>query len=280
MNSDNIITINHKLSDIPIKYCSIEFKENKMFIDGVRVRKNNPYYVTYRCQNCNRINDVILNTFINKVNKGVEKCNMCSGVYNCNEKMDKQYQQEYFKKYPTKEEMKLHWNKILSIQNKKFSNRTMSEFEYYPAIKITNGNSFQPFFKDLKRDVFERPVNLVFKCDCCGCRFTVKDLTCVKNKLKILCSGCSHSGSTKSIKIQQLKNCIGEKVPYFNNFQKRVIKFCNKKGLVIQKKGEYYRIPSWNETFCLLDTKTIEDKIGKVLIMNPCNFHKLVKHYM
>ena len=61
--------------------------------------------------------------------------------------MEKQYCRNYFLKYPTEKEMELQWNKILSIQKEKFNGRSMDEFKYYPAIKIKNSNSFQPFLR-------------------------------------------------------------------------------------------------------------------------------------
>lgn len=277
MNVNNIIQIYHKDSGVLLKYNNIEFIENNLYIDNKRVCRNNKYSVEYHCFTCNRQNNVILNTFISKVNRGIKNCNMCSGFYECNIKMEEQYCRNYFLKYPTEKEMELQWNKILSIQKEKFNGRSMDEFKYYPAIKIKNSNSFQPFFKDLKRDIFERPINLKFKCDNCGCNFYVKDLTRIKNKLKILCNKCTNLGKIKSTKIFKMKNCMGENIIYFNNFQKRVIKYFNKNGILIRKRGKYYEVPEWNKIFCLIDGVTIDDIDNGVLIMNPRNFHKIIK---
>lgn len=278
MNVNNIIRIYHKDSGVSLKYNNIKFIEKTFYIDNKRVCRNNKYSVEYHCFTCNRQNNVILNTFISKVNRGIKNCNMCSGFYECNIKMEEQYGKNYFIKYPTKKEMELHWDKILSIQKEKFNGQSMDEFEYYPAIKVKNSNSFQPFFKDLKRDIFEKPINLKFKCENCENIFYVKDLTCIKNKLKIFCNKCSNLGDIKSTKIFKMKNCIGENIIYFNNFQKRVIKYFNKNGILIEKKGEYYKAPDLDKTFYIMDSNSINDRGMDVLTINPRNYHKIIKN--
>ena len=74
-----------------------------------------------------------------------------------------------------------------------------------------------------------------------------------------------------------MKNCMGENIIYFNNFQKRVIKYFNKNGILIQKRGKYYEVPEWNKTFYLIDGVAIDDIDKGILIMNPKNFHKIIK---
>ena len=72
---------------------------------------------------------------------------------------------------------------------------------------------------------------------------------------------------------------MGENIIYFNNFQKRVIKYFNKNGILIRKRGEYFEVPECNkiETFYLIDGIAIDDIDKGVLIMNPKNFHRIIK---
>ena len=73
MNVNNIIQIYHKDSGELLKYNNIEFIKNNLYIDNKRVCRNNKYSVEYHCFTCNRRNNVILNTFISKVNRGINR---------------------------------------------------------------------------------------------------------------------------------------------------------------------------------------------------------------
>ena len=231
---------NEKLTFNNIKFekCKDKFNNNiKVFIDNKLVGRNNPYKVEYKCLKCNKVNLLNLNIYVKKVKNGLKGCNYCIDNFDFSAKMEENYRNEYFKKYPTGEEMKLYFNKIVSFQNNKFIN--MNDFEYIPALKKNNTKYFQPFFKDIKRDVYERIINLNFNCDKCGCVFMVKDLSCIKNKLKIHCKKCSNINKL-SLKINSINNCEGNKVKYYNNFQLRFIKFCNKNKILVENnKSEY-----------------------------------------
>ena len=270
--SEVIIEILNKKNGEKLDFKDIRFekfdKYMKVFIDEKLIRRNNPYSVKYKCFNCNKINIVNLNIYANKLRRNQTKCSNCVEYIDDSVDMDSNYENEYFKIYPTDNEMKLYWNKIISFQNNKFTK--LEEFEYIPALKKCNNNNFQPFFRDILRDVLERPVNIKFKCDICGGQFVVKDLSCIKNKLKIFCDKCSLSKKV-SLKIHTIKNCVGEKINYFSKFQLRFIKFCNKNKIrVVNRESNYYLV---DRGICL----SLENKVESLKCVNPKNFSKFRK---
>ena len=270
--SEVIIEILNKKTGEKLNFKDIRFEKNdkymKVFIDEKIIRRNNPYSVKYKCLNCDKINIVNLNIYVDKLKRNRNKCSNCIEQIDYNVNMDINYENEYFKIYPTDNEMKLYWNKIISFQNNKFTK--LVEFEYIPALKKRNNNNFQPFFRDIIRDVLEKPINIKFKCDICRGQFIVKDLSCIKNKLKLLCNNCL-SNKKVSLKIHTIKNCVGEKISYFSKFQLRFIKFCNKNKIrVINRESNYYLV---DKCICL----SLENEVEGLKCVNPKNFSKFKK---
>lgn len=86
---NNIVSIRNKKSneDVPLERCVIKkilsiysnTKEPiyKLIIDNVPISRNNSYTVKYKCYVCDIHQEITLNLFIRKVNKGIRRCEAC-----------------------------------------------------------------------------------------------------------------------------------------------------------------------------------------------------------
>lgn len=255
-----------KLSD---KSSNTKIPIYKMKIDDTLISRNNSYSITYACINCDRENKVSLNGFMKKINKSIWKCRTCkehdldkrdnqskfmkdSNPQNENyqkpiiikrtlieiietsniefNNMDSDFVDKYFTKHMDKDEFDLIKSKIVSIQNDKFNN--IEDFEYHPHIKVNNQTLFNPKFYDKKRDSFENPQYIKYKCQKCNLEFINRDLWIQKNRIKILCKDCSFCNMT--FKIRSEKNINDQKITYQSKLELKFIKFCNDNKILVE----------------------------------------------
>ena len=144
--------------------------------------------------------------------------------------MDDDYKDDYFTKHLTKDEFNNIKDKIISIQNDKFTD--INKFIYCPTIKIFNQTQFNPYLLDNERKVIEKAIYLKFKCDKCDSIGTYKNLYKFKNKIKLFCNTCLLCN--KTFKIRSYKNIENQKITYQSKLELKFIKFCNKNNILIE----------------------------------------------
>lgn len=143
---------------------------------------------------------------------------------------DDDFKVNYFRKHLTSEEFERIQQKIVSFQHDKFS--TMSNFVYYPCVKISNQTKYNPYLYDKTRDVLEKITYINFRCENCDDVFFNRDIYIQKNKYKILCNNCNFTNNV--FKIRTSKNILGEKLQYQSKFELKFICFCNENGIVVK----------------------------------------------
>lgn len=139
------------------------------------------------------------------------------------------FQHTYFRKHLTLSDFDRIKNKIISIQNNKFTD--ISQFKYVSTLKIYNQTKYNPYLYDIKNDNFEKIQYIKYQCDTCDNTFINRDLYVQKNKLKILCQDCNFTNNI--FKIHNTKNCNNEKITYQSKLELKFINYCNKNKILI-----------------------------------------------
>lgn len=249
------------------KYSNTNIPIYKIKINNNIISRNNNYKICYKCLECDREQIINLNGYIKKINKNITKCRTCkenddiknhsismrndwknkiienksinnkNKIISCKDiiekskikfnEMDNDYIDNYFTKKITNEEYEKIKKDIISIQNNKFND--INDFIYYPYIIVNNQTKFSPKLYDIKRDVFECPINIKYKCENCDNNFINKDLSLRKNKIKLYCQDCTLCN--RIFKIKNTKNLYGEKITYQSKFELKFIDFCNKNNI-------------------------------------------------
>jgi len=139
------------------------------------------------------------------------------------------FQHTYFRKHLTLSDFDRIKNRIISIQNNKFTD--ISQFQYVSTLKIYNQTKYNPYLYDIKNDNFEKIQYIKYQCDTCDNTFINRDLYVQKNKLKILCQACNFTNNI--FKIRNTKNCNNEKITYQSKLELKFINYCNKNKILI-----------------------------------------------
>jgi hypothetical protein len=84
---------------------------------------------------------------------------------------------------------------------------------------------------DKIRDVFEKPINIMYKCEKCENEFVNRELFVQKNRIKIYCKTCNCCN--KTLKIGGTKNINGERITHKSNIELKFIKFCAKNNILL-----------------------------------------------
>ena len=141
------------------------------------------------------------------------------------EEYDSEFKENYFKRNMDNDEFEYIRNKILSIQNKKFS--MTHDFTYYPCVSISNQTRFCPYLYSKINNNIEKIINIELKCDNCNNNFISKDLHSHKNKIKALCKDCNLTNNI--FKIRTYKNLANETICYQSKFELKFIRYCNER---------------------------------------------------
>ena len=245
--SNKITNKNINLEEIDIIYHSNDNKNPiyKFVINGQIINRKNKYVITYKCLECNREKTISLNSFINKINKNIKKCDICQELestkkYTCQDIINKSeeefknygeiFEERYFKKHLMLDEFNHLKSKIISIQNDRIID--INNYIYYPHNKYNKQIKFVPKIYDYQKDIFEDINYIKFRCEKCDSNFINKDLCPQKNKLKIYCPDCN--SNNKTIKIKNFKNIKDEKIEYQSRLEFKFINFCNSNNILIQ----------------------------------------------
>ena len=267
----------------------------------VSIKKHNNLMCEYECMNCKRLNIVTLNNVSRKFKKNIFNCATCKEYEGLAIKDTKQikvnllsrlqtnqlefenedddFKKMYFRKHLTIEEFERIRERITSFQHDKFD--TLSNFVYFPCVKIPNQTQYNPYLYDKTRDVLEKIIYIHFKCECCECVFFNRDLYIQKNKLKLLCNECNFTNNV--FNIRSSVNFNNEKLVYKSKVEKKLIDFCNNNGIIITN-GPYslnglkkykvdFHLPSLNVLIMMCKNDKQQLCNGKL------NNNELLKHY-
>ena len=256
------------LSDKPRKICVITHKYSntktptaRFELDGVLVTRNNHLIIGYKCIKCNVINEITLNLYLRKVNKGSTRCDACKNQEDAKcaahslfmsersattevsikepkwfekslnvrleesvssfEKEDDDFKHRYYLAHLTSDEFELQKSKIISIGNDKLCD--LSGWFYTPHYKIGNQSKYTPMLYNLELLILEKPSYIKWKCETCESIFINRDIEKQKNRIKILCGDCGFSN--RIFKIKSMKTPWG-KITYQSQYEKRFIDWC------------------------------------------------------
>jgi len=249
------------------KYSNTKKPIYKLKIDNKLISKNNSFIVKYKCISCTSYHTVAFNNISKKINKNIIKCRICKELDNEKRKKQSQmvlnkhlsndvpieilkinntefikisnsefneeeteFQHNYFRRHLNLDEFDRIKNKIISIQNNKFTD--ISQFQYISTLKIHNQTKYTPYLYNISNDTFEKIKYIQFKCDVCGNTFINRDLYIQKNKFKILCQDCNFTNNI--FKIRNTKNCNNEKITYQSKLELKFIAYCNKNKIQVK----------------------------------------------
>ena len=190
------------------------------------LKRNNQsnYMLNYHSsKNINKNND---NNIIIKQISLLDKLNSDKIKF---DEYDTEFKENYFKRNMDNDEFEYIRNKILSIQNKKFS--MTDDFKYYPCVSISNQTRFCPYLYSKINNNIEKIVNIELKCDNCNNNFISKDLHSHKNKIKALCKDCNLTNNI--FKIRTYKNLANETICYQSKFELKFIRYCNENKITV-----------------------------------------------
>lgn len=216
------------------------------------IRRKNNLIISYNCITCQRENIIALNNLVSKIDRNIAHCTSCVATthlpnfekhMNASMRMKleadaqafldmpKDIRDKYMDKTMKVEAFDILKKSIKGYQNMKFTN--IEDIVYMPWCRCTsNMRSFEPIFYDTKRDTIEKPVHLTLECQHCAYQFVVKELHPYRNKKRILCKACEQEfGPTKP---RHELNLNQEQVIHRTAFQHKLIKYCNKNGVIIQ----------------------------------------------
>lgn len=249
------------------KYSNTKKPIYKLKIDNKLISKNNSFIVKYKCISCTSYHTVAFNNISKKINKNIIKCRICKELDNEKRKKQSQmmlnkhlsndvpieilkinntefikisnsefneeeteFQHNYFRRHLNLNEFDRIKNKIISIQNNKFTD--ISQFQYISTLKIHNQTKYTPYLYNISNDTFEKIKYIQFKCDVCDNTFINRDLYIQKNKFKILCQDCNFTNNI--FKIRNTKNCNNEKITYQSKLELKFIAYCNKNKIQVK----------------------------------------------
>lgn len=75
--SEDLSHKSHKICIVTHKYSNTKTPTARFELDGVLVTRNNHLIIGYKCMTCNVINEITLNLYMRKINKGVKRCDAC-----------------------------------------------------------------------------------------------------------------------------------------------------------------------------------------------------------
>lgn len=263
----NIDYNNITAENLLAKYSNTKKPIYKLKVDNKLISKNNSFIVKYKCINCTSYHTVAFNNISKKINKNIIKCRICKELDNEKRKKQSQmmlnkhlsndvpieilkinntefikisnsefneeeteFQHNYFRRHLNLDEFDRIKNKIISIQNNKFTD--ISQFQYISTLKIHNQTKYTPYLYNISNDTFEKIKYIQFKCDVCDNTFINRDLYIQKNKFKILCQDCNFTNNI--FKIRNTKNCNNEKITYQSKLELKFIAYCNKNKIQVK----------------------------------------------
>lgn len=133
-----------------------------------------------------------------------------------------EFKNQYFLRNLTFDEFERIRDKIISINNDKFTN--VNDWFYIPNYRVYNQTRYTPMLIHNNDRCSEKPLYIKFKCDNCDSLFIHRDLKIVKNQYKILCQTCSLTNKTFRLRKKILKN--GEHIMWQSIPERRFIDWC------------------------------------------------------
>lgn len=210
--------------------------------DGIIIKRDNNYQVSYNCITCNRENIVSLNNLVKKIEKRTKHCFNC--INNCKEslvnkiendadyfhnKLDDKNKRIFKKKMVTEKQFERLRSQLLSFNKEKYDN--FNDIIYISYYRPTESlKYYESCLYNKKTDSIFRAVDFKVLCRHCKYCFNIESLKPYRNQKYIYCKMCiSKIGSTK---FRYESNINGENIAYKTKMQLKFIKYCNNNEII------------------------------------------------
>lgn len=268
----DVLPGSYTIEHIASKFSNTKQPIYKLVINGKEISRNNTLTVGYKCITCSIQQEVCLNLFMRKVNRGGVNCTAC-----VNKNESKCIAQSEFMKSNAKQIIKGEYSKPRKISSLSLTEHitmskksweeedgdfkdsyfnvhlTFDDFErikgqikginnkklttldgwvYEPVYRIYNQTKYTPMLVKVDENIIEKPYYITFDCESCGCEYTHRDLETVKNKIKMLCRDCTLTNKTFRVRKMNLKS--GKSIVWQSNPEKRFILWCEDNNIEIQ----------------------------------------------
>jgi hypothetical protein len=146
------------------------------------------------------------------------------------EKEEDDFKENYYLHHLTVDDFQRIRNKIISINQKKYTN--IDEWDYFPIYRIYNQTRYTPMLIHKTEKCVEKPLYIEFICENCDSSFIHRDIEVVKNRYKMLCQTCSLTNKTFCIRHKILKN--GTTIMWQSIPERRFIEWCEEHEIDIK----------------------------------------------
>jgi hypothetical protein len=259
-------------------YSNTKIPTTRFKLNNNVIKRNNSLIVGYKCLSCNVLQEITLNLYLRKVNKGVKACDACKNLdeYKRSQQVaymtgnriigeslpkwsektlservaeslhdyyneDSDFKTAYELIHLTSEEFNTVKNKIISVGNGKI--KDLSGWEYLPVYKVGNQTKYTPMLIHNISNAIEKPHYIEWKCEICDSQFINRDMEIQKNRIKILCAECGFSNRT--FKVKSMNSPWG-KIRYQSQQEFRFIQWCIDNNICIEN-GPYIEYV-WKES--------------------------------
>lgn len=248
----------HTIDLLTHMYSNTKKPVPRFTLNNTVIKRNNSLLVGYMCLNCAVLNEITLNLYLRKVNKGIRCCDACKNLndikraehtaYMKGERIveqkevlwsekslkqrldestaefdakDDDFKTSYFLKHFTLQEFERVNSKIITLGQGKI--KDLTNWTYFPTYKIGNQTQFTPMMLNVNTNTIEKPLYIEWKCEVCETNFINRDLEVQKNRLRILCAECSFCNRT--FKVKSFTTPWG-KIIYQSQQELHLIKWC------------------------------------------------------
>lgn len=282
------------------KYSSKKQKIWRLELNGKELTKHSPYRWSYKCLTCQKVNEVCMTQILRKLNGNIHNCYSCINravskvdkqrqkmlgnefargvkkyvgdeIILSNkeiirksiqefERMDDEYQNEYFKSHLTNDDYNHIKPHIVSIRNGHIKGDEFQKLVYVPVFKVDNQMKFSYVLYNEDDDVILKADQPIFKCQECELEWRGKSIATHKNRLKIICQSCKLCRDT--FKIRHIRNIIDQKISYQSKLELKFVKWCADNSIIVengpslkylfQEKIHEYKVDFYLPTFNFL----------------------------
>jgi len=254
---------------IPIKTKRLEFETSKysskkdsiwqVYINDSRIVKKSDIIISYKCSECENINQVCTTQFLRKIRNCNGRCYHCAlntlnstpehnkptnkpkpvklSLIEFHEKSIKdfdsypdEYRHAYILSHLSEEDFERLKPKIISICNGKYTN--IDNFDYWSIYKVNNQMAFSSVLYDKVNKIILKANQPILKCDICDKIWRAKSLEGFKNAHKVLCNDCKLCNST--FKLRPAVNINNDKIMYQSKLEKKFIEWCGNNNILVK----------------------------------------------
>ena len=268
---ESIIDIKLKSTNesIPMKTKRFEFEISKysakknsiwhVYINDSRIGRKSDIIITYKCSECENINQVNSTQFLRKFRSGTNRCTHCALDYHNSkpghnkpnnkikpvklsfiefhensirdfQSYPDEYRYAYILSHLSEEDFERLKPKIVSICNGKYTN--IDNFDYWSIYKVNNQMAFSSVLYDKVNKTILKANQPILKCDICDKIWRAKSLEGFKNAYKVLCNDSKLCNST--FKLRPAVNINNDKIMYQSKLEKKFIDWCGNNNILVK----------------------------------------------